>query len=566
MRSVYNPRSRETTKKACVASADTAGHSCPSIARNVTKPTIAMKVPRSPRVRSALADQRVVRQLLRQLGRPDILRQSPIAFRLVVSDHGVERKTLKPSAKELIRSVVRELPSRCQIVLERVDFDGQRIADVAKSLAISERQVYRDRAFAFKRIADSLTSESQTRSQQSSYVRQTIDAPTSYAHMLAQGGQLDLAAAVLLDIANASDDPRDRSSTYCALAHLALEQGSSDAARAYAGHAISSAMLSDGACRARHEVGSILGAIALRHNRPDAACQMLRRSCVGLQSLIDGDQYDRTVEALGRALILLSKSYGAGGHFLRARDAADEAVVRLSELSRPNRALQLEAVAQRAMDSHLVGENQYDAESELRECYNASISSGFILIALDVAGALATFYRLRGATDLALQLLKPLEGVCGRLASSRKKAYYYGAYATVLSKMGEPDLAVTMLSRAAEATLPGQPDVEARHHLVVTRTKLAAGLPLEAIGASIQAQLLLSELGRTSLVGVSFHLRGLALIALGRRREALQALRDAVDALSAGPPQARDLARNTLASLQCGGGRRIGFGDTMLRS
>ena len=500
---------------------------------------------------------RSVRDLLRQLGRPRRLRREPITSRYLPSlDSEVNRNVLMSSSEEFIRSVIAELPSRCRIVIERLEFDGQSVPDVARALALSERQVYRDRALALNVIARRLSSYSQD-APRAIEVSQPVDARLSQARMLEQVGQLAMAATILSDIAEASDDPRDRSSTYCALARLALEQGSSSAARSYAERAISTAMNANGDTLARCEVDAVLGAIALRHGRAEAATEVLRRSCIGLRSVVHGTQQDRSTEALARALLSLSLSYDACGAFQKARDATGEAMVRLGEMARPTTTLQLEARAQMASTSHFLGESSKYAEAELRTCYDAAVDGGFILIAMDIAVTLATFYRLRGAGDLAIKLLAPLATVCKNVTTSRAKACYFGSFATILSSSGNVGVAEVMLSQALESTLPAQPDIEAQLHLVATRTKLIAGSPLEAIDESVKAQLLLLELGRTGLLGVSLHLRSLALIALGRYREAMQTVQDAVDALSAGHPQARALAQGTLASLRAAGTQHL---------
>jgi hypothetical protein len=148
--------------------------------------------------------------------------------------------------------------------------------------------------------------------------------------------------------------------------------------------------------------------------------------------------------------------------------------------------------------------------------------------------------------------MRSLVAVCDRISTSRTKAIFYGSFATLLSSSGQTRLAEEMLSRAIDTTLPEQPDLEGQLHLTSSRAKIASGLPLEAIDASAKAQILFTELGRTGLIGVSLHVRSLALIALGRYREALRAALDSVDALTLGHPQARSLAKQTVASLRAG--------------
>jgi hypothetical protein len=249
-------------------------------------------------------------------------------------------------------------------------------------------------------------------------------------------------------------------------------------------------------------------------------------------------------------------AYNASGEFREALDAIREARERLGDLSRPSYLLQLDARVQMAAAVHFLGQNPGEAESELRACYDVAINSGFTLSALNIAVYLATFCRLRGATHVALELMDSLLAVCDRVSTSRTKAIFYGSFATMLSSSGQTSLAHEMLSRAMRSTLPAQPDLEGQLHLTSSRAKIAGGSPLEAIDASAKAQILFAELGRTGLIGVSLHLRSLALIALGRYNEALYTAMDAVDALALGHPQARRLAKETVASLR---GGRFGY-------
>jgi tetratricopeptide (TPR) repeat protein len=497
----------------------------------------------------SLKEIRVVRELLRQLGASERLRRDPVASPYVAPrEHETDHTVLTPLGEELVRSVIGDLPSRSRIVLERTELLGQSVAEVARELAISERQVYRDRALALQRLADCLSSQ-RSSLQTPAQVRPRIDAALSLASMLEQVGQFDRAAAILSEIAASATDSRERASAYCVLARLALEQGSTSAARSHAELAISSAIASDGDILAHCEADSLLGAIALTHGRSEAAALMLRRSCTGLRSLLYGPQHDRSAEALARALLLLSQSYDWSGAFEKSRDAADEARLRLHEMSQTNALLSLEARIRMAMCSHFIGENVHHWESELRACYETAIKNGFILLGLDVAAALATFYKLSGATGQALELLEALATVCKNVAPCRTKAVYYASFATLLSHNGNVQLAESMLD-AFRSSVPLQPDLEALFYLIATRTKLAAGSPVDAIDASTKAQLILSELGRTGLIGVTLQLRSVALSALGRHREAFQAARDAVDALWYGHPRSLRLAQETLARVK----------------
>jgi hypothetical protein len=509
------------------------------------------KINAGPPGKSSTRERQAIRELLRQLGRPNRLRNDPIASRYVApTDFENDYNGVDISGEEFIRSIILQLPSRCRIVLERTEIDGQSIAEVSKALAISERQVYRDKAKALSHISASLSSTSARAAKPSADAHyESADIELSHSDMLEQVGQLETACEVLRGHASSAEDPREQTSAYCALSRLALDKGSLGEARLYANQALSSTFNTSGDTLARSEAESILGEIALRSGRPEA-CDMLRRSSVGLRSQLYGARHDHATVALVRSLIALGTSYSFSGRFREQWDAVKEARNRLNEMGRPNRPLQLTTRVDAAVASHFIGGNSDDSERELRACYDISISSGFILSALDIAVYLATFYRLRGAADLAIELMASLSNVGKATDPTRTKAFFYCSFATLLSSRGRHGLAAKALTHAQDSTLPGQPDLEAQLHLVNTRSKLAEGAHLEALDASAKAEVVFAELGRPGLIGVCLHLRSLAFIKLGRRQEALQAAHDAVDALSAGHPDARRSAQETLSSLK----------------
>ncbi len=527
------------------------------LARGATRPS---KINARPPATGSTREQQAIRELLRQLGRPNRLRNDPIASRYVATS-GFESKDngIDIFGEELIRSIILQLPPRCRIVLERTEIDGQSIAEVSAALAISERQVYRDKARALNFISAGLSSTSARAAEPSTCAHyESADIQLSHSDMLEQVGQLGTASGVLRDLASSAEDSREQTSAYCALSRLALDKGSLGEARLHANQALSSTFNTSGDTLARCEAEAILGEIALRSGRPEA-CDMLRRSSVGLRSQLYGVRHDHATVALVRSLIALGTSYNFSGRFREQWDAVKEARNRLNEMRRPNRPLQLITRVNAAVASHFIGGNSADSERELRACYDSSISSGFVVSALDIAVYLATFYRLRGAGDLAIEMMASLSNVGKATDPTRTKAFFYCSFATLLSSRGRHGLAAEALTHAQDSMLPDQPDLEAQLHLANTRAKLAEGAHLEALDASAKAEVVFAELGRPGLIGVCLHLRSLAFIKLGRRQEALQAAYDAVDALSAGHPDARRSAQETLSLLKAPKTRRTGY-------
>jgi tetratricopeptide (TPR) repeat protein len=499
-----------------------------------------------------------IRELLHQVSGLHRFSDDPaLSCYVSTTDLATVHTALTPLAAELIHSALSELPPRVRLALERTEFEGKTISDVAVSLGISERQVYRDRARAFSAVAQRLALCRAKSAPVRLEMSDSWQIRWSQARMLEQVGQLDAATDVLLDLASKTDNPPDRVSTYCALTRLALEQGDGSSARSYADRALSSTFADGADSLARCEADSILGEIALQHGRPEAAAQVLRRSRSRLRALLGGTQHDRALEVLSRVLTALSVAYSFSGCFKQAWDIANEARQRVSEMSRRNHLLELDVRVLAAAASHFSDQDPRNAESELRACYDISLSSGFILQALNIAVYLGTFYRLNGAKTLAIDLMRSLVDACKNVSRSRTKALFYLSFAAALSSNGDAGQAKEMLALASESALPGQADIEAQLQLAATRTSLAAGAPLEAMSASSRAEVLFMELGRIGLVGCSLHLRSIALVAQGRYREALQTARNALDALSASHPSTRRSTEQIISILRSPVNRRL---------
>ena len=160
----------------------------------------------------------------------------------------------EPTIQETIQATLRELTPRARKIVERTELDDQRVADVARSLGISERQLYRDRASALRAIAQRLPSLSASVASPNIQIRDSGEIRRSHARMLTQVGQLETAMDVFRDLAQESSDPRDKVTTYCALTRLALERGSLKDARKYADLAISTTFVCGDDLVSRYEV------------------------------------------------------------------------------------------------------------------------------------------------------------------------------------------------------------------------------------------------------------------------------------------------------------------------
>ncbi len=498
------------------------------------------------------------RRVLRYFHQPQRLRRDGLVTRYMPAyiDASDSDQFWMESIDAIVRSAIAGEPSRTRIIIERTALDGEPVSAVAKSLGLSERQLYRDRALATDAIARQLIVARQEHQRATVTVARPLDLHLSYAHMLEQLGQLDAAETTLSRLAGQIDSLRDRVIVNSHVARLLLAQGRRKDAESAARLALSEAILTDGDTLARSVVECVLGEIALNSGEMVSAQALLRRSAVGLRSLLAGTDREHACASLARALITQSCVEASIGQYEKACQSAREAQHELRDLARPNQSLQLAARVALATASAFVWSDPSAIEEEMRACYDAALARNSIMSAVEVSFFLSWIYRFRGEAARAFELFSSLLPIVRGLSTSRSKAAFFLTFANMLSECAQQDgAAMRMLLEGAQSTLPDQPDLEAHILLTTARVRLAGGADMEAMNAADEAAFLFSRLGYTELFGVSLHLEGKAWAKMQRVGDAVRTVRRSVEALSlASHPVELERARNTLYHLT-GNGR-----------
>jgi tetratricopeptide (TPR) repeat protein len=454
---------------------------------------------------------------------------------------------------DIIREALLHVKPRVRAVIERTTFGDEATSRVAKALGISERQVFRDRSEATLSIAAYLAALTPQPSIERTLTIDRLDLLGSYVSMLEQVGQLDAAENVLTRLIYELDKPRDRAILYIHLARLQLEQGAMRGARISADRALMEVAAGNQDCFASSEVESILGEIAFNEGNLAVAFRALRRSAVGHRSLLRSCDRAQAGASLARALLVQSQVESLSGRFSDAHASASEARVHLQEMFRPDPVLHLAARVSACAALAFQWSNPSMVEMEMRACFDAALSRGFLLSAIDISIYLSMIYRFRGKEDAAMELLSSLLPIVRGISTSRTKAHFFLTLANLHSLRQEGSLATRMLLEGAQATLPDQPCLEAQLRLSTARINLCHGSGMEAVNAAEEAALLFSRLGRPGLVGVSLHIESKAWVTMHQVQAAVKAARLSVDALAAaGHPQALSAARETIRCLTGG--------------
>jgi tetratricopeptide (TPR) repeat protein len=520
------------------------------VANRVGRPPVAR--PLSATVpREALES---LRDLLHQLGKPKHIRTNMFVLRYLAArvDLEADDHFLTQSIEQLVRASVAQIASRPRIIIERTIFNGERVAAVARSLGISDRQVHRDQATAVRAVAERLISSStQSRGAIAARTEDRFRLRFSCSRILEQAGRFDEACTVLSDILREVDDERVRARIHCDLSRLALDQLRNLAARHNVERARSALRAVGDDALTRGQVDATIGAVEMVGGDQRAAREHLRRGAVALRSCIGGEDHESASEILARALVIRSDLDVFSGKLSDARDAATEAQERLRTLPFADRSIILAARMSMAAASAFTWSNPANIESEMRTCYQAATQQGFVVVAIDIAIWLALIYRYMNQSERGLELFRTLLPSARSMSPSRVKATFFLSMANGLSEAGQAKGAMDMISEATAVAVVEDLELRAHLRLASARAYLLAGELLTAIDASDDAERTFSDLGRVGLVGVTLHVRGKALLAMGKPREASITIRHSIDALaSAGHPRALLDARRTLSALQ----------------
>lgn len=372
----------------------------------------------------------------------------------------------------------------------------------------------------------------------------------SSSRALEHAGRFGEASTLLSDLLGEVDDERGRARLHCDIARLALEQVQKVAARHHLERARSLGAARDDVLTRGH-VEALAGAVALNEEDPSEARRYLARSAMALRSCIGGPNHERASEVLARLLVDQSSLYVFAGNLEDAADAAAEADRRLSALAFPDQAVRLAARFAIAAATAYNWSNRERAEAEMRACYRAATQQGFVALAADIGIWLALIYRYTDRQEAALELFAALLPSVRTMSQSRVKASFFISAANVLSEAGNVRLAMDMISEAAGFAFLDDRAFRAQFYLASTRVHILTGDLAAALEASQEAERSFAELNRVGLVGATLLVRGKALLAMGRPKDATTIIRHSIDALSlAGYPGTLLRARRTLGAIQ----------------
>lgn len=468
---------------------------------------------RTPRVTSQ-PTLRDVADLLRHLDRPQRLRNNALARALFRDEADATARV-----RALVRSALGGLSARGREIVERCDLAGERHAEVARSLCISERHFYRERSKALGALLFRITNAERSAAPEPHGPRavaalSAFDVALDHAAALAQTGGSDVAAGLLERVAAAEPDVDKLVLVCCRLAEVLADAGRVAEARHWAGRAASFAASVPGAGVLGAEA-AVACAQTLRVAGDEAtAAPLAERSIVRLRAACVTAPNVRAREAFASAAILVAERMSEGGSWPSAARLYAEAREALDIDPRTRPIVRFRVARHLAVADLFEAERIDDGISALGTLLQRQLGAGLLAEACQTATTLAATHRVLSRPQAAAATLAPLLEVARSACAGESLAGALLEYAWTLvprTSAVQPWDALTELRLHAAAGS----FVHALSYLVEASALLARGRPLDALRAAHAAIEGLTLVRRWRYVGVALRVQALALEALG---------------------------------------------------
>jgi tetratricopeptide (TPR) repeat protein len=505
-------------------------------------------------VRLTKSDLRAGRELLRHLHHAHRLRANRIVARMLRAA-GRDAVELSDAAlvayvTEAAEAAIERLPARQRAIVRRCDMGGERYADVARLLFISERHAFRERDAAVAHMFEHLIA---ARPGASSGGGEDVDRfwlQVSNAQALEHNGRWQTAAAVLGQLGREVADPDRRCFVETRLARL-YEQAE-QVARAEA-HLTSACELA--ANSPTHigwqeaEVGVTAAWLAAARGETCAADRLVRRCCAELESWSQTTNDPRVRNALIDGLTLqVDLAVGRGD-----LEACTMLASRACELAGDAQGLDLQVVISArsisASVGFLRGRDAQATRADLEQSYVLATKAGLTREALVVSTHVAGCMRLARRPAEAARLLRPLVPAAKTVAVGGAAIGFFCELASSSLESLDTAAAARYLTELQARSLRN-PLAQASVDLITAKTRLAQRDYAAALEAAEAAEMGFRRLGQDRIVGTSLRLQAEALARLGQRERALTNIKLAIEALAGrSHPTRLAAAYRVLASL-----------------
>lgn len=482
------------------------------------------------RARPDTGDLRACREMLRHLSHPCRLRDNAIARRILESSgqngDQLPDELLVTLIKGALDSAFNGLSTRRLAIVRRCDMGGERYADVARSLAISERHAFRERDDALRLILANLVSARPVARASAKAAADALWFRVAHAQAMEQNGNWQAAADILerigadLDVGSRSFVETCLVRLYAGAERFPLAERHLSIARRLVtrmgrSHHWRRAEVDVAAARLADATGDIRGA-----NR------LARCACAELQSWAHTSTESRIINALIDGLTLRAEGAYAEGDIVASARFASAALSASGKARFPDQQFVISA-----REAALMVRGQPD-DKEFVACYSLATQAGLTRQAIVLAAHRAGFLRLAGHPIAARELLTPLVATARAVGIGEPIALVIYELAASNLESGALEAARSYLTEMHDRAV-GSPSRQGYAELVAAKLNLAQRNFALALYSAECAESIVILMRRDRFLGIALRMQAEALEGLGREKQALKAMKRAIEVLTA---------------------------------
>ncbi len=477
------------------------------------------------------------RELLRHLNHPRRLRENAIVQRILKSGGqdgaGLSDTVLAEFVLRAVEFALDGLSTRQQAIVLRCNIGGERYADVARSLSISERHAFRERDAAVRGMLERFVPGLPVARTRVSSADDGLWLQVAHAQALEHNGNWRPAADVLERLGSVLPDADRRCFVETRLAHLYRE------AECFANAEHHLNVARQLAARVENRRGWQLAEVEVAAARlADAtgdsrgAGRLARRACAELQSWAHTTAERRIRNALIDGLTLCSEE-AFGEDDLAAARFAYAACEAIGNARFIDPQFVIAARDGAAMAGWVHGRDSRVCELELRACYSLATQDGLTRQAVVVAAHIAGCLRIAGRSRAAMEFLTPLVAIARIVGTGEPAAALI--FELVMANLESRDLETARLYLAElRERAVANPLTQGCVEFVAAKTALAQRNYALALRCSEAAESIFMRLGKGRFVGASLRRQTEALLGLGQRERALKTIKLEIELLTAG--------------------------------
>lgn len=480
-------------------------------------------------------DLRSCREMLCHLNHPRLLRNNSVARCILESSRrdiaALEDDAIGAQVRQAVATLLEGVTVRQRAIVRRCYMGGERYADVARSLSISERHAFRERDAALRYILAHVTPAPPART----LVHSTMDnfwRQVAHAQAIEQNGSAEAAASALEHLSATLPDADRRCfvETRLARLYIGVDRFSLAAHHLNVARRLL-ARTGDGSSWRRAEVDIAEARLMDAVGDLDVADQVVRRACAELRSWSHTSTERRIPNALVDGLTLRAEKAFDAGDLGAATQLAFGACKAADDERYVDPQFAVAARDAAAMAGWSRGNDWRACEQALQSCYSMATQAGLTRQAVIEAAHLAGCLRLAGHARAAFDLLTPLVATARTVGAGEPAAILFYELVSSSLECGALEESTLHLKDLLERAM-GNPLRHTLAEFVAAKLYLAQRNYALALQTAENAESALTRMGKDRFVGVSLRLQAEALAGLGQRDRAVKTVQVAIQLLT----------------------------------